>query len=199
MTRTLVVTLSISSVTAYHPLNFLPTFSLRLNPTRVKISLNSSSSLSFLNADTHPIRSSSMDSKTDSFSSSIFSSSEISSFWGTSTFITPSGTQKVLLTPVGRKCSNRSSPLTSFVSMTLTHQLFSITPVAVHHLLTSPLLPPLLLPGGVEDLGSDRPPILLTIPLSPLFRPNERPPSFNVRKVRWDDFAFYVDSHCPFA
>ena len=48
-------------------------------------------------------------------------------------------------------------------------------------------------------MGSDHPPILLTVPLSPLYCPNKRPPSFNFRKARWDDFAFYVDSRCPSA
>ena len=65
---------------------------------------------------------------------------EISSFWGTSIAITPSGTQKVLPTPVGRKYSTGSSLLTSSPSMTLTHPPFSIAP-----LLTSPLLLLLLL------------------------------------------------------
>ena len=51
----------------------------------------------------------------------------------------------------------------------------------------------------LQDLGSDHLPILLSIPLSPVFRPNERPPSFNFQKARWDGFAFYFDSHCPSA
>ena len=51
----------------------------------------------------------------------------------------------------------------------------------------------------LQDLGSDHLPILLSIPLSPVFRPNERPPSFNFQKSRWDDFASYFDSHCPSA
>ena len=70
---------------------------------------------------------------------------EISSFWGTSIAITPSGTQEVLPTSAGRKYSTGSSPLTSSPSMTLTHPPFSIAP-----LLTSPLLPlllPFLAPG----------------------------------------------------
>ena len=29
-----------------------------------------------------------------------------------------------------------------------------------------------------------------------VFCPNERPPSFNFQKARWDDFDFYFDSHC---
>ena len=75
---------------------------------------------------------------------------EISSFWGTSIAITPSGTQEVLPTPAGRKYSTGSSLLTSSPSMTLTHPLFSIAPLAVAPLLTSPLLPlllPLIAPG----------------------------------------------------
>ena len=51
----------------------------------------------------------------------------------------------------------------------------------------------------LQDLGSDHLPILLSIPLSPVFRPNKRPPSFNFQKARWDDFASYFDSHCPSA
>ena len=62
---------------------------------------------------------------------------EISSFWGTSIAITPSGTQKVLPILMGRKYSIGSSLLTSFPSMTLTYLLFSIAPSP-----TFPLLPP---------------------------------------------------------
>ena len=47
----------------------------------------------------------------------------------------------------------------------------------------------------LQDLGSDHLPILLSVPLSPVFRLNERPPFFNFQKARWDDF----DSHCPSA
>ena len=48
----------------------------------------------------------------------------------------------------------------------------------------------------LQDLGSDHLPILLSVPHSPVFHPNERPPSFNFQKARWDDFASYFDSHC---
>ena len=51
----------------------------------------------------------------------------------------------------------------------------------------------------LQDLSSDHLPILLSIPLSPAYRPNERPPSFNFQKARWDGFASYFDSHCPSA
>ena len=49
----------------------------------------------------------------------------------------------------------------------------------------------------LQDLGSDHLPILSSVPFSAVYRPNERPPSFNFRKARWDDFASYFDSHCP--
>ena len=49
----------------------------------------------------------------------------------------------------------------------------------------------------LQDLGSHYLPILLTIPLSPVSCPNERPPSFNFQKACWDDFALYFDPHCP--
>ena len=51
----------------------------------------------------------------------------------------------------------------------------------------------------LQDLGSDHLPILLSIYFSPVFRPNERPSSFNFQKARWDGFASYFDSHCPSA
>ena len=50
-----------------------------------------------------------------------------------------------------------------------------------------------------QDLGSDHLPILSSVPLSQVFRPNERPPSFNFQKARLDDFFYYFDSHCPSA
>ena len=51
----------------------------------------------------------------------------------------------------------------------------------------------------LQDLGSDHLPILLSIPLSLVFHPNERCPSFNFKKAYWDDFASYLDPHCPLA
>ena len=104
----------------------------------VNISLNNSSSLSFLNVYASPIHSSPMDGRTNSFSHP-----EIFSFWGTSIAITPSGIQKLLPTPVGRKYSIGSSLLTSYPSMSLTYLLFSIAPLTIAPPLTSPLLSPL--------------------------------------------------------
>ena len=80
--------------------------------------------------------------------------------------------------------------------MTLIYPPFYIAPLAVAspwHLLCSLYSYPLLL------LDSDHLPILLTIPFSPVFRPNERPPSFNFQKACWDDFVYNFDSHCPTA
>ena len=102
------------------------------------------------------------------FLSPFFPHPEISSFWGTSIAITPSGTQEVLPTPKGRKYLIGSSLLSS-PSMTLTHPPFSIAPLAVDPLLTSLLLPhllPFLAPGSATGPGSDHLPILLSIPLS---------------------------------
>ena len=105
----------------------------------INISLNKSSSVSFLNVYAplfappqrmaEPIPS--------------LPPPEISSLWGASIAITPHGTQEVLPTSAGSKYSTGSSPLTSSPSMTLTHPLFSIAPPP-----TYPLLSLLLLLGG---------------------------------------------------
>ena len=75
---TLAVALSFSPARAYPSLNFLPHLFLRLTPNYdyvgVNISLNSSSSLSFLNVYAPPIRFSQTDSRTDSFFPSILPS-----------------------------------------------------------------------------------------------------------------------------
>ena len=128
---------------------------------------------------------------------------EISPFWGTSIAITPSGTQEVLPTPVGRKYLTGSSLLTSSPSMILTHLPFSIAPLAVVPLLTSSLLLlllPFLAPGRCFRTW------VLTIyqffylSLSLWsFAPTSVPLSFNFQKARWDGFASYFDSHCPSA
>ena len=51
----------------------------------------------------------------------------------------------------------------------------------------------------LQDLDSDHLPILLSVPLSPAYRPNERTSFFNFQKARWDGFASYIDFHCPSA
>ena len=51
----------------------------------------------------------------------------------------------------------------------------------------------------LQNLCSDHLSILLTVPLPPVFRPNKRLLSLNLRKAPWNDFAFYFDCHCPSA
>ena len=58
------------------------------------------------------------------------------------------------------------------------------------------LIPTLIM---LQNPGSDYLPILLSVPLSPVSRPNERSPFFNFQKARWDGFASYFGSHCPSA
>ena len=148
MPRTLAAASSFSSGRVYPFLNFLPSLS-SLYPCSdyvgVIISLNNSSSLSFLNVYAPPICSFPMECRIDSFSPSILPSSRNLFIWGTSTVITPSGTQEVLPTLAGRRCSIGSSLLTSSPSMTLTHPPFHIVPLAVAPLLTFFLLPSLFL------------------------------------------------------
>ena len=165
----------------------------------INISLNNSSSVSFLNVYAPLFAPPQRMAEPISFLSPFFPPPEISSFLGTSIAITPSGTQEVLPTPAGRKYSTESFLLTSSLSMILTHPPFYIAPLAVALPPTSPLLPSLLpFPCSwevLQDLGSDHLPILLSVPLSSVCRPNERSPSFNFQKARSDDFA----SHCPSA
>ena len=105
----------------------------------------------------------------------------------------PPGTQEVLPTPARRKYSTRSSPellpLNNRDPPTLLHRSspgISFAPSSFALSCSWEVL---------QDLGSDHLPILLSAPLYPVFRPNERPPSFNFQKACRDDF----DSHCPSA
>ena len=111
----------------------------------INISLNNSSSVSFLIVYAPLFAPSQRMAEPIPSLPQFFPPPEISSFWGTSIAITPSGTQEVLPIPAGRKYSTGSSLLTSSLSTTLTHPLFSIAPLAFAPLLTSPLLLLLLL------------------------------------------------------
>ena len=119
----------------------------------VNISLNKSSSVSFLNVYAPLFAPPQRMAEPIPSLPQFFPPPEISSFWRTSIAITRFGTQEVLSTPAGRKYSTGSSPLTSSPSMTLTHQPFSIAPLAVAPLLTSPLLLLLLLLEGASGPG----------------------------------------------
>ena len=103
----------------------------------INISLNNSSSVSFLNVYDPLFACPQRMAEPIPPLPPFFLSQQISSFWWTSIANTPSGNQESLPTPVGRKYSTGSSPLTSSPSMTLTYLLFSIAP-----LLTVPLLSP---------------------------------------------------------
>ena len=169
----------------------------------VNIFLNKSSSVSFLNMYAPPIRSSPTNGRTDSFSPSILSSSRnlfiLGDFnchyplWdsrGTSDSRGEEAFDRVIssnLLPLNdpdtptllhRSSGSRSSPDISFAPSTLA---FSCSWEVL------------------QDLGSDHLSILLSVPLSPVYRPNERSLSFNFQKGRWDDFASYFDFHRPFA
>ena len=111
----------------------------------INISLKNSSSVSFLNVYAPLFAPPQRMAEPIPFLPPFFYPPEISSFWGTSIAITPFETQEVPPTSAGKTYSTGSSPLTSSQSMTLTHPPFSIAPLAVASLLTSPLLP-LLLP-----------------------------------------------------
>ena len=115
------------------------------NSVGVNISPNNSSSVSFLKVYAPLFAPPQRMAESIPSLPPFFPPPEISSFWETSIAITPSGTQEVLPTPVGRKYLTGSSLLTSSPSMTLTHPLFSVAPLAVAPLLTSPLLLLLLL------------------------------------------------------
>ena len=128
--------LSISSLSSRDPYS---------NYVGINISLNNSSSVSFLNVYAPLFAPPQRMAEPIPFLPPFFPPPEMSSFLGTSITITPSGTQEVPLTPAVKKYSTGSSPLTSSLSMTMTHLPFSIAPLAVAPLLTSPLLP-LLLP-----------------------------------------------------
>ena len=111
----------------------------------VSISLNNSSSLSFVNVYAPSIRFSPTDGRSDSFPPSILPFSRNLFIMGDFNCHHPYGTQKVPPTLVGRKYSTGSSLLISSRSTTLTYVLFSIA-----LLLTSPLLlsySPFLAPG----------------------------------------------------
>ena len=129
---------------------------------------------------------------------------EISSLWGTSIAITPSGTQEVLLTPVGRKYSTGSSLLTSFPSTTLTYlTLFHCSSGSCSSPDISFATSSLTLSCSwevLQDLSSDHLPILLSalLSLSGLL-PQRASHSFSFLKAHWDDFDFYFDFHCPCA
>ena len=164
----------------------------------VNISLNKSSSVSFLNVYAPPIRSSPTDGRTDSFSPSVLPSSRNLFILGDFNCHHPLWNSRGTSDPRGEEVfdwviSSDLLPLNDPDTPTLLHRSspdISFAPSTLAFSCSWEVL---------QDLGSDHLPILLSIPLSPVFHPNECPPSFNFQKARWDGFAFYFDSHCPTA
>ena len=116
----------------------------------VNISLNNSSSVSFLNVYAPPICSSPTDGRTDSFSSSILSSSRNLFILRDFNCYHSHWDSKGTSNPRGEEVFDWFISSDLLPSMTLTHPLFSIAPLAVAPLLTSHLLLlllPFLAPG----------------------------------------------------
>ena len=150
-----------------------------------------------------PIRSSPTDGRTDSFSLSIFSSSRYLFILGDFNCYHPLWDSRVTSDPRGEEVfdwviSSGFLPLNDLDTPILLHRSsgsrssldISFAPSSLALSCSWEVL---------QDLGSDHLPIFLPIPLSPVFRLNERPPSFNFQKACWDGFASYFDSHCPSA
>ena len=201
MIRTLAAESSFWLGRAYSFLNFLKSFICLLDRNSdyagVNISLNIFFSLSFLNA--HAVLCLLFFERTDSFSASNFSSSRNFCTLGDFNCHQPLWESKGTSDPRGKEVLDWIISFDFFHSITLTHQFFSIVPLAVAALLTSLLLPSLLQYVAPGKCFGTCLPIVLTVSYSPVFRPNERTPSFNFQKARWDHFAFHFDSHCPSA
>ena len=168
-----------------------------LNPysdyVEVNISFNNSSSLSFLNVYVPLIRSSPTNGRTDSFFPSILSSSRNLFILRDFNCHHPLWDSRGTFDPCGEEVfdsviSSDLLPLNGPDTPTLIHRSSSIR--------SSPdisFAPPSLALSCswelLQDLSSDHLPILLFVPLFPVFRPNERPSSFNFQKARWDDLS----------
>ena len=164
----------------------------------VNISLNNFSSVSFLYVYAPPICSSPTDGRTNSFSPSILSSSRNLFILGDFNCHHPLWDSK------GTSEPRREEVFDWVISSDLLPLNDPDIPTLLHCSSPDISFAPSTLAFScswevLQDLGSDHLPILLSIPLSPVYRPNERSPSFNFQKARWDGFASYFDSHCPSA
>ena len=125
---------------------------------------------------------------------------KISLFWGNSIEITPLGLKRYFR-PRGKEVfdwviSSDLLPLNDPDTPTLLHRSSGIR--SSPDIFFAPSSLALSCSWEVlQDLGSDHLTILLSVLFSPVYRPNERPPSLNFQKARWDGFASYIDSHCP--
>ena len=130
-----------------------------------------------------------------------FTPPEISLFWETLIAITPSGTQKVVPTPVRNKYSIGSSLLISFLSITLTYLLFPVASLAVATPLISSLL--LSLSPSVALGRCFRTWVLITYQFYQLSfsRCYSAPTNVTLPSIfrKLAGMTFYFDSHCPSA
>ena len=166
----------------------------------VSISVNDSSSLSFFNAYAPSIRSSWKDSRTNFLSPSILPSSTNLFILGDFNCHHPLDDSKCTSDTCGKKAFNW------IISSDLLHLNDSDISTLLHRSSGSRFSPDISFAffsivlscswKVLQNLGSDHLPILLTVSLSPVFHPNESLPFLNFLKARWDDFAFYFDSHC---
>ena len=150
----------------------------------VNISLNDSSSLSFLNVYASPIRSSPTDSTNNSFSTSILPSIGNLFILGNFNCHHPLWDSKGTSNSRGKEVFD----WVIFSDLLLLNN--SDIPTLLHRSsgsVSSPdtffALCSLALSCSwkvIQDLGSDHLPILLTVPLSPVFFPNEHLPSLNL-------------------
>ena len=169
----------------------------------VNISLNNSSLVSFLNVFGPPIRSSPTNGRTDSFSPSILPSSRNLFILGHFNCHYP------LWDSRGTSDPRREEVFNWVISSDLLPLNDCDTPTLLHRSSGSrSSLDISFAPSSLalscywevlQDLGSDHLPILLSIPISPAYHPNERLPSFNFLKACCDGFASYFDSHCSSA
>ena len=175
----------------------------RIDPLPGPNRVNNSSSLLFLNVYAPPIRSSPSDGRTDSFSPPILPSYRNLFILGDFNCHHP------LWDSRGTSDPRREEVFDWVISSDLLPLNDSDTPTLLHRSSGSRSSPDISFAPStlafscswevLQDLGSDHLPILLSVPLSPVFRPNERHPFFNFQKARWDDFVSFFDSHCPTA
>ena len=159
----------------------------------INISLNNSSSLSFLNVNAPPIHSSPTDGRTDSFSPSILSFSRNLFILGDFNCHHPLWDSRVASDPSGEEVfdwviSSDLFPLNDPDTPTLLHRSSGSRSSGSRSSPDISFVPSssLVLSCSwevLQDLGSDHLPILLSVPLSPIFCPNKRPPSFNFQKA----------------
>ena len=179
-------------------------FTLLMPPTlAAALSFLSARAYHFLMCTLTPNRSSSSDGRTDSFSPSILPSSRNLFILG------DFNCHHLLWDSKGDSDPRREKVFDWVISSDLLPLNDSDTPNLLHRSSGSRSVPDISFAlfslalscswEVLQELGSDHLPSLLSVPLSALFRPNERPPSFNFQKAHWDDFAFYLDSHYPSA